>query len=292
MLHGPQRGFQRHDRAGPLGGQRLGNLSAGALQLQGVLERLDTVFVGPGTGRVRCCLLLRMPGWCRLLPVQAGLDDVVGGDLPLPGLTGNSARGLAGAGEASVAQVATDRRGRQAAHLGGLGNAQGPRLLGVVTAMRLGGRITVAHLRSLSRPAVRQLAQITLSFSSSSVYQPLRGLLLLVKEVSPMTLWGQLAGQTRARSREMNGRLGILARTTWQHLNRHAGRSPSHTTPYLDVILPPCAAICFMISMYAVLGIGLDWQSGNWRGDLLILLLAVGLPLVLAALRHWLRWRA
>jgi hypothetical protein len=46
------------------------------------------------------------------------------------------------------------------------------------------------------------------------------------------------------------------------------------------------------ISMYAVLGIGLDWHSGTWRGDLLILLLAVGLPLVLAVLRHWRRWRA
>jgi hypothetical protein len=39
-----------------------------------------------------------------------------------------------------------------------------------------------------------------------------------------------------------------------------------------------------------VLGIGLDWHSGNWRGDLLIGLLAVGLPLVLLVLRHWRRW--
>jgi hypothetical protein len=46
------------------------------------------------------------------------------------------------------------------------------------------------------------------------------------------------------------------------------------------------------IGMYAVLGIGLDWHSGTWRGDLLILLLAIGLPLVLTALRHWRRWRA
>jgi hypothetical protein len=37
---------------------------------------------------------------------------------------------LAGAGEAPAAQVATDRRGRQAADLGGLGNGQGLRLLG------------------------------------------------------------------------------------------------------------------------------------------------------------------
>ena len=57
---------------------------------------------------------------------------------------------------------------------------------------------------------------------------------------------------------------------------------PTHTTPYLDLILGPCAASCLFIGMYAVLGIGLDWHGGTWRGDLLILLLAVGLPLVLA----------
>jgi hypothetical protein len=33
------------------------------------------------------------------------------------------------------------------------------------------------------------------------------------------------------------------------------------------------------------------WHD-HWRGDLLILLLAVGLPLVLLVLRHWRRWRA
>ena len=80
--------------------------------------------------------------------------------------------------------------------------------------------------------------------------------------------------------------------TAWWHGNRHAGRDPNHSTPYLDLIIPPCAVICLFISMYAVLGIGLDWQRGTWRGDLLILLLAVGLPLVLLALRRWRRWRA
>jgi hypothetical protein len=60
---------------------------------------------------------------------------------------------LPGAGEAPVAQVATDRRGRQAADLGGLGDGQGLRLLGVITAPVLRGRLLVAHIRSLSRPA-------------------------------------------------------------------------------------------------------------------------------------------
>ena len=80
--------------------------------------------------------------------------------------------------------------------------------------------------------------------------------------------------------------------TSWWRGNRRAGRDPNHSTPYLDVLLPPCAVICFLVSMYAVLGIGLDWHGGNWRGDLLIGLLAVALPLVLATLRHWRRWRA
>jgi hypothetical protein len=75
-------------------------------------------------------------------------------------------------------------------------------------------------------------------------------------------------------------------------MNAFTHPTPNHSTPYLDLILPPCAFICLFISMYAVLGIGLDWQRGHWRGDLLILLLAVGLPLVLLALRHWRRWRA
>jgi hypothetical protein len=90
----------------------------------------------------------------------------------------------------------------------------------------------------------------------------------------------------------MGARLRTAWRAAWCQVNRHAGQDPNHSTPYLDLILPPCAVICFIISMYAVLGIGLDWQSGHWRGDLLILLLAVGLPLVLLALRHWRRWRA
>jgi hypothetical protein len=91
---------------------------------------------------------------------------------------------------------------------------------------------------------------------------------------------------------KMNARLGMPRQTAWRYLIPRAGQDPNHSTPYLDVIIPPCAAICLFISMYAVLGIGLDWQSGHWRGDLLILLLAVGLPLVLVALRHWRRWRA
>jgi hypothetical protein len=78
----------------------------------------------------------------------------------------------------------------------------------------------------------------------------------------------------------------------WWHANRRGAHDPNHSTPYLDLILPPSAVIYLFIGMYAVLGIGLDWHSGTWRGDLLILLLAVGLPLVLAALRHWRRWRA
>jgi hypothetical protein len=74
LLDGPQRGLQRHDRAGPFGGQDLGGLPAGALQFQGVLEGVDAVAVGPARGRVcRWVLRGRMPGGCRLLPGQAGL---------------------------------------------------------------------------------------------------------------------------------------------------------------------------------------------------------------------------
>jgi hypothetical protein len=107
-----------------------------------------------------------------------------------------------------------------------------------------------------------------------------------------MRLWEQLGGARPGRPDEDAWLSQYAEATTWWHRHRRGRQSPNHATPYLDVILPPCAAICLFISMYAGLGIGLDWHSGTWRGDLLILLLAVGLPLVLAALRHWLRWRA
>jgi hypothetical protein len=108
-----------------------------------------------------------------------------------------------------------------------------------------------------------------------------------------MRLWERLGGAGLGRAGGNHEWLSRYAEdTTWWHGNRRTGQDPNHSTPYLDVLLPPCAVICFLISMYAVLGIGLDWHSGNWRGDLLILLLAVALPLVLATLRHWRRWRA
>ena len=108
-----------------------------------------------------------------------------------------------------------------------------------------------------------------------------------------MRLWDQLGGARPGRPGDDDAWLSQYAEATaWWRRNRRGGQSPNHATPYLDLILPPCAAICLFISMYAVLGIGLDWHSGTWRGDLLILLLAVGLPLALAVLRHWRRWRA
>ena len=51
--------------------------------------------------------------------------------------------------------------------------------------------------------------------------------------------------------------------TSWWRGNRRAGRDPNHSTPYLDVLLPPCAVIRFLVSMYAVLGIGLDWHGAT-----------------------------
>jgi hypothetical protein len=107
-----------------------------------------------------------------------------------------------------------------------------------------------------------------------------------------MRLWDQLGGARLERPSDDAWLSQYAEATAWWHRNRRGRQSPNHATPYLDLILPPCAAICLFISMYAVLGIGLDWHSGTWRGDLLILLLAVGLPLVLTALRHWRRWRA
>ncbi|HEV8164137.1 MAG TPA: hypothetical protein VGR74_06770 [Actinomycetota bacterium] len=107
-----------------------------------------------------------------------------------------------------------------------------------------------------------------------------------------MRLWEQLGGARPQRPDDDEWLSQYAEATTWWHRTRRGGRSPNHATPYPDVILPPCAAICLFISMWAVIGIGMDWHSGNWRGDLVILLLAVGLPLVLGALRHWRRWRA
>jgi hypothetical protein len=107
-----------------------------------------------------------------------------------------------------------------------------------------------------------------------------------------MRLWEQLGGARPGRPSDDEWLSQYGEAPAWWHRHRRRGQGPNYSTPYLDVIIPPCAAICFFISMYAVLGIGLDWQRGNWRGDLLILLLAVGLPLVLVALRHWRRWRA
>jgi hypothetical protein len=106
-----------------------------------------------------------------------------------------------------------------------------------------------------------------------------------------MRLWEQLGSARPGRPGDDEWLSQYAETTTWWHRNRRGGQGPNHATPYLDVILPPCAAICLFISMWAVIGIGMDWHSGNWRGDLLILLLAVALPLVLLALRHWLRWR-
>jgi len=154
-LQGLYRGLQRQDRAGPFGGQDLGSLPPGALQLQGMLKRLGAIPLSQGTARFSYWLVvLRMTGWWRGLPVQASPEQVLGRDPPLPGLTGDPAWLLPGAREAPGAQVATDRGGRHVADLGGLGNGQGLLLLQVVTALLLSGQVLVAHIRSLSRPAM------------------------------------------------------------------------------------------------------------------------------------------
>jgi hypothetical protein len=89
-----------------------------------------------------------------------------------------------------------------------------------------------------------------------------------------MRLWEQLGGAGLGRAGGVKDEWlpRYAEATTWWHGNWHAGQHPNHSTPYLDLIIPPCAVICLFISMYAVLGIGLDWHSGNWRGDLVILL--------------------
>jgi hypothetical protein len=51
----PECGFQRRDRAGPFGGQELCRLPAGALQLQGMLKRVDAVLGSPDIGRLAGC---------------------------------------------------------------------------------------------------------------------------------------------------------------------------------------------------------------------------------------------
>jgi hypothetical protein len=157
MPQGPQRGLQRRDRAGPLGGQELCRLPAGALQLQGMLKRVDTVPHGPGNGRLGGCLVVvHLARWGRAAPVQASAEEVPGRDPPSPRLPGDRAWRLPGAGEAPRAQVAADRRGGHAADPGGLGNGQRRRVLGVVGApVPFGSRFLVAHLQSLSRLGVQ-----------------------------------------------------------------------------------------------------------------------------------------
>ena len=77
-----------------------------------------------------------------------------------------------------------------------------------------------------------------------------------------MKLWDQLGGAALRREADHDAWLAQHAEApAWWHVNWHGGRSPNHSTPYLDLIIPPCAVICFLISMYAVLGIGLDWHS-------------------------------
>jgi hypothetical protein len=80
----------------------------------------------------------------------------------------------------------------------------------------------------------------------------------------------------------------------WRPGLGHPGQDPNHSTPYLDMVVPPCAAIGGFISMYAVMGVYFDWPGGFaiWRGDLEVLAGAIAVPLVLLALRHWRRWRA
>ena len=142
---------------GPFGGQELGSLPAGPLQLQGMLKRVDAVLISPGTGRFAGCLaVLRMAGRGRAVLVQASTEHVLGWDPPMARLTGGRAWLLPGAREAPRAQVAADGRGRDTAYLRGLGDGEGRRLLGVIAApLLIGSPFLVAHLRSLSRPAVR-----------------------------------------------------------------------------------------------------------------------------------------
>jgi hypothetical protein len=72
------------------------------------------------------------------------------------------------------------------------------------------------------------------------------------KEVPPMRLWDQMGGAALRREADDDAWLAQYAEAPawWWRLNRHGGRSPNHPTPYLDLIIPPCAAICLLISMY------------------------------------------
>jgi hypothetical protein len=64
-----------------------------------------------------------------------------------------------------------------------------------------------------------------------------------------MRLWDQLGGARPGRPRDDDAWLSQYAEaTTWWHRNRRRRQGPNHATPFLDLILPPCAAICLFIS--------------------------------------------
>src|SRR5919108_1318231 len=59
-----------------------------------------------------------------------------------------------------------------------------------------------------------------------------------------MRLWDQLGGARPGRPGDDDAWLSQYAEATaWWRRNRRGGQSPNHATPYLDLILPPCAAI-------------------------------------------------
>jgi hypothetical protein len=72
-----------------------------------------------------------------------------------------------------------------------------------------------------------------------------------------MRLWEQLGGARPGGPSDDEWLSQYAETTTWWHRYRRGRQGPNHATPYLDVVLPPCAAICLFISMYAVLGIGM-----------------------------------
>lgn len=67
-----------------------------------------------------------------------------------------------------------------------------------------------------------------------------------------MRLWEQPGGARPQRPSDDAWLSQYAETTTWWH--RHRRRSPNYSTPYLDVSIPPCAAICWFISMWAVIG--------------------------------------